>query len=196
MPGDQDVQRLRDQTVTLAELLRHHTAGWQPPQLGGQAIAQTHCHQHAIMGYDADRALLAAAGLDLDVLDAGCCGLAGNFGFEDGHYEVSMACGERSLLPAVRDAAPDTLVLADGFSCRTQIEQAAPAARPPTSPRCSPRGCAASRCARHAPTSPPRPTTPASAAWPSPERPAPPPRSRPSACCDALTAYLQVNSPH
>ena len=123
MPGNRDVQRLRQQTVTLAELLTDHTDGWQPPHLGGQAIAQTHCHQHAIMGYDADQALLRAAGVDLDVLDAGCCGLAGNFGFEAGHYDVSRACGERVLLPAVRDAAPDTLVLADGFSCRTQIEQ-------------------------------------------------------------------------
>ena len=124
MPGDRDVQRLRQQTVTLAELLTDHTDGWQPPHLGGQAIAQTHCHQHAIMGYDPDQALLRAAGVDLDVLDAGCCGLAGNFGFEAGHYDVSRACGERVLLPAVRDAAPATLVLADGFSCRTQIEQA------------------------------------------------------------------------
>jgi len=123
MPGDRDVQRLRQQTVTLAELLREHTDGWQPPRLSGHAIAQTHCHQHAIMGYDADQALLRAAGVDLDVLDAGCCGLAGNFGFEAGHYEVSRACGERVLLPAVRDASAGTLVLADGFSCRTQIEQ-------------------------------------------------------------------------
>jgi Fe-S oxidoreductase len=123
MPGDQDVQRLRKQTVTLAELLRERTDGWQPPRLSGQAIAQTHCHQHAIMGYGPDRALLADVGLDLDVLDAGCCGLAGNFGFEAGHYDVSLACAERALLPAVRDAAPQTLVLADGFSCRTQIEQ-------------------------------------------------------------------------
>jgi FAD/FMN-containing dehydrogenase/Fe-S oxidoreductase len=123
MPGDRDVQRLRQQTVTLAELLRDHTGGWQPPRLSGKAIAQTHCHQHAIMGYDADQALLCAAGVDLDVLDAGCCGLAGNFGFEAGHYEVSRACGERVLLPAVRDASAGTLVLADGFSCRTQIEQ-------------------------------------------------------------------------
>jgi Fe-S oxidoreductase len=123
MPGDRDVQRLADQAVTLAELLRQHTGGWQPPHLGGQAIAQTHCHQHAIMGYDEDQALLRDAGIDLNVLDAGCCGLAGNFGFEAGHYDVSMACGERELLPAVRDAPADSLVLADGFSCRTQIEQ-------------------------------------------------------------------------
>ena len=123
MPGNRDVQRLRQQTVTLAELLTDHTDGWQPPHLGGKAIAQTHCHQHAIMGYDTDQALLRDAGVDLDVLDAGCCGLAGNFGFETGHYDVSRACGERVLLPAVRDAAADTMVLADGFSCRTQIEQ-------------------------------------------------------------------------
>jgi Fe-S oxidoreductase len=111
-------------------LLRYHTDGWEPPRIGGQAIAQTHCHQHAVMGYDADRALLANAGVDLDVLDAGCCGLAGNFGFEAGHYDVSMACGERVLLPAVRDAAPESLVLADGFSCRTQIEQGGPGRTP------------------------------------------------------------------
>jgi len=124
MPGDRDVQRLREQTVTLAELLHHHTDGWHPPPVGGQAIAQTHCHQHAIMGYDADQAVLKEAGVDVDVLDSGCCGLAGNFGFEAGHYEVSTACAERVLLPAVRDAAADSFVLADGFSCRTQIEQA------------------------------------------------------------------------
>jgi Fe-S oxidoreductase len=124
MPGDQDVQRLLEQTVTLAELLHHHTDGWQPPPVGGQAIAQTHCHQHAIMGYDADQAILSEAGMDLDVLDSGCCGLAGNFGFEAGHYDVSLACAERVLLPAVRDASAEEFVLADGFSCRTQIEQA------------------------------------------------------------------------
>ncbi len=122
-PGDRDVQRLRDQTVTLAELLTERSEGWRPPRAGGTAIAQTHCHQHAIMGYDRDRDLLRAAGIDVEVLDSGCCGLAGNFGFEAGHYEVSMACAERVLLPAVRDAAASTLVLADGFSCRTQIEQ-------------------------------------------------------------------------
>ena len=74
MPGDRDVQRLREQTVTLAELLHHHTDGWRPPPVGGQAIAQTHCHQHAIMGYDADQAVLKEAGVDVDVLDSGCCG--------------------------------------------------------------------------------------------------------------------------
>jgi Fe-S oxidoreductase len=71
-----------------------------------------------------DLALLRAAGVDAELLDAGCCGMAGAFGFEADHYQVAMAVGERRLLPAVRTADPDTLVLADGFSCRTQIEQA------------------------------------------------------------------------
>ncbi|HEX3906825.1 MAG TPA: heterodisulfide reductase-related iron-sulfur binding cluster, partial [Mycobacteriales bacterium] len=123
LPGNRNLQRLREQTVTLAELLRDHTDGWQPPHVGGAAVAQTHCHQHAIMGYDPDRAVLEAAGVDIDVLDSGCCGLAGNFGFERGHYEVSTGCAERVLLPALRAADLQTLVLADGFSCRTQIEQ-------------------------------------------------------------------------
>jgi Fe-S oxidoreductase len=122
-PGDPDVERLRRQTVTLAELLVEHTPGWDPPRSGRRAVMQTHCHQHAVMGIDDDRELLGRADIDLRVLDSGCCGLAGNFGFEAGHYDVSMACAERVLLPEVRAAADDVVVLADGFSCRTQIEQ-------------------------------------------------------------------------
>jgi FAD/FMN-containing dehydrogenase/Fe-S oxidoreductase len=121
---DLDVERLRRQTVTLAELLTEHTPGWQPPSLSGvHAIAQVHCHQHAVLRWDADRALLADAGADVEQLASGCCGLAGNFGFEAGHLEVSKACAESVLLPAVRAADPDTVVLADGFSCRTQIHE-------------------------------------------------------------------------
>ncbi|MBW8798463.1 MAG: FAD-binding protein [Streptomyces sp.] len=122
LPDDQDVQRLAGQTRTFAEQLVHHApAGWQPPFLARQATVQTHCHQHAIMKFDADRELMRRARLDADVLDEGCCGLAGNFGFERGHHDVSMAVGELGVLPAVRGAAPDSLVLADGFSCRTQM---------------------------------------------------------------------------
>ncbi|WP_159663634.1 FAD-binding and (Fe-S)-binding domain-containing protein [Streptomyces mexicanus] len=124
MPADQDVQRLAGQVRTFAEQLVHHAPdGWQPPKLARQATVQTHCHQHAIMKFDADRELMRRAHLDADVLDEGCCGLAGNFGFERGHHEVSMAVAEQGVLPSVRGAAPDSLVLADGFSCRTQIEQ-------------------------------------------------------------------------
>ncbi len=106
-------------TDTLAGLLAR--SGWRPPSVGGQALVQTHCHQHAVLGFDAERTLLAAAGVAAEVPDSGCCGLAGNFGFERGHYEVSRAVGERVLLPAVRAAAADTVIVADGFSCRTQI---------------------------------------------------------------------------
>jgi FAD/FMN-containing dehydrogenase/Fe-S oxidoreductase len=89
-----------------------------------RALVQLHCHQHADLGADADREVLAALGVDATVLDSGCCGLAGNWGFERGHYEVSMACAQRVLLPAVRAADPEDVVLADGFSCRTQLRQA------------------------------------------------------------------------
>ncbi|RKN40848.1 FAD-binding and (Fe-S)-binding domain-containing protein [Streptomyces hoynatensis] len=122
MPDDQDVQRLAGQFHTFSEVLANR-AGWRPPRLARGATVQTHCHQHAVLGYDADAELMRRAGLDADVLDEGCCGLAGNFGFERGHHEVSMAVGEQGVLPAVRSAAPGSLVIADGFSCRTQIEQ-------------------------------------------------------------------------
>jgi Fe-S oxidoreductase len=124
-PTDQDVHRLRDHTVTLAELLVQHTDGWEPPKVApdGQvkAIAQVHCHQHAVMKWDDDQELLRRAGVDAEHLDSGCCGLAGNFGFTAGHREVSEACAEQVLLPRVREADDTTVVLADGFSCRTQI---------------------------------------------------------------------------
>ena len=123
LPGDEDMRRLSKQTRTLAELLTERAPDWQPPQLHVDALVQTHCHQHAIMGVDADTALMKGAGIDADRLASGCCGLAGNFGFEAGHYEVSRAAGERVLLPRVRAADEQTVVLADGFSCRTQIEQ-------------------------------------------------------------------------
>jgi len=122
--GSDDARLLAKRTRTLAEVLTE--AGWHapaPPVVGRRAaIAQVHCHQHAIMGFDADTELLKACGVDVDVLDSGCCGLAGNFGFEAGHYEVSAACAEHGLWPAVRDARPEVAVLADGFSCRTQIQ--------------------------------------------------------------------------
>ena len=123
-PEDQDVRRLASQTVTLSELLTQHTPGWTPPRLPQpmKAIAQVHCHQHAVMGWEADAEILAQVGVDAEPLESGCCGLAGNFGYEPGHTEVSEACAEAVLLPRVRGADPSTAVLADGFSCRTQID--------------------------------------------------------------------------
>ena len=122
-PGDEDVDRLARQTYTLAELLTERAPQWRPPHdIGRAAIAQAHCHQHAIMGFDADQRVARSVGLDVEKLDVGCCGLAGNFGFEAGHYEVSVGCARQGLWDAVENADPDTLVMADGFSCRTQIE--------------------------------------------------------------------------
>jgi len=127
LAGNLDIERLSRQTVTLAELLMDHSPDWQPPRLDDEAtvhaMAQVHCHQHAIMGWETDARLLAAAGVEAEQLESGCCGLAGNFGFTKGHGEVSEACAERVLLPRVRSADPDTAVLADGFSCRTQIHE-------------------------------------------------------------------------
>ncbi|MER5638045.1 FAD-binding and (Fe-S)-binding domain-containing protein [Kitasatospora sp. NPDC002227] len=104
---------------TLAELLDQ--TGVPLPTAPARSLTQVHCHQHAVLGTEADRRVTARLGLDNEQLDSGCCGLAGNFGFEQGHYEVSVAAAERRLLPAVRAADPTTLLLADGFSCRTQI---------------------------------------------------------------------------
>lgn len=110
-------------THTLAELLT--ARGWEPPAMTGTTvIAQPHCHHHSVMSWSPDAELLRTAGADVTRL-GGCCGLAGNFGVEKGHYEVSVAVAEQQLLPAVRTAAPDAVVLADGFSCRTQLDDLA-----------------------------------------------------------------------
>jgi Fe-S oxidoreductase len=120
LPADDRAHRVADGIRTLAELLTER--GWSPPSLEGTSVvAQPHCHQHAVMGFDADRALLTEAGAELSTI-SGCCGLAGNFGVEAGHYDISVKIAEHSLLPAVRDASPETEVLADGFSCRTQLD--------------------------------------------------------------------------
>lgn len=118
-PDDPDARRLAAQTHTLAEWM----ADAELSPRSDRILVQAHCHHHAVMGLDADRQLLGRLGGDVRFLDAGCCGMAGAFGFEEGHYEVSMACAERVLLPAVREAGPDDVVLADGFSCREQIFQ-------------------------------------------------------------------------
>jgi FAD/FMN-containing dehydrogenase/Fe-S oxidoreductase len=127
--GDEDATRLSRQVYTLAEFLGAYAPDWRTQPAGVRAIAQVHCHQHAVLGYGADTELARRCGIEMDVLDSGCCGLAGNFGFEAGHYEVSMAAAEHGLLPAVRAASPGTTVLADGFSCRTQLAQSDTGAR-------------------------------------------------------------------
>ncbi|MGW0710175.1 FAD-binding and (Fe-S)-binding domain-containing protein [Streptomyces sp. NPDC002643] len=117
--GTDAARRVAAATRTLAELLVADS-GWTPPDLTGlEVVAQPHCHQHAVGGWDAEARLLADAGARVRRL-GGCCGLAGNFGVERGHYEVSVAVAEQQLLPALDEAGADAVFLADGFSCRTQ----------------------------------------------------------------------------
>jgi FAD/FMN-containing dehydrogenase/Fe-S oxidoreductase len=120
---DQDAHRIAKSAMTLGEFLQEHASDWQMPRLQRRAIVHGHCHQEAVMGMDADQKVLERLGLDYELLDSGCCGMAGSFGFEADKYDISVAVGERRLLPAVRDAPSDALIVADGFSCRTQIEQ-------------------------------------------------------------------------
>ncbi|MFI0963962.1 FAD-binding and (Fe-S)-binding domain-containing protein [Streptomyces sp. NPDC021080] len=122
LPGDPRAARLAAAVTTFAEALERYAPDWTPPRLDRPATGQTHCHQHAVLGDAAERRLREAAGLN-GTLAGGCCGLAGNFGFERGHEEVSRACAEEQLLPAVRAADDTAVVLADGYSCRTQLAQ-------------------------------------------------------------------------
>ncbi|QGZ50257.1 FAD-binding protein [Streptomyces sp. QHH-9511] len=121
LPDDLRARRLASSVRTFAQAIEEFAPTWDPPRLDREVVGQTHCHQHAVLGDTAERRLRERAGLT-GGLSGGCCGLAGNFGFEPGHYEVSVACAEDQLLPALRSAGEDALVLADGFSCRTQID--------------------------------------------------------------------------
>jgi FAD/FMN-containing dehydrogenase/Fe-S oxidoreductase len=123
LPDDVDAQRLKALTVSLAEFLSHEAPDWQPPRLERPALLHLHCHGKATADTDCDRRVLERLGMDVTVPDSGCCGLAGSFGYEAGtKYEISVRAGERVLLPAVRHADADALIVTDGFSCRSQIE--------------------------------------------------------------------------
>ncbi|MDQ7993002.1 MAG: hypothetical protein AAGC63_07475 [Propionicimonas sp.] len=117
---DPRIERVADAMVTLAQLLER-TPGYEPPDLSGhRVVAQPHCHEASVLGWGDQESLLRRTGASLVVL-GGCCGLAGNFGVEQGHYDVSVAVAEDQLLPALRGAPADAIVLADGFSCRKQV---------------------------------------------------------------------------
>jgi Fe-S oxidoreductase len=123
-PEDPRAGRLRKQTFLLSEFLQQHVPGYQPPQRSQKLLLHGHCHHKAIMKMTDEETLLRKTGADLKTLDAGCCGMAGPFGFAKDKYAVSQAIGERVLLPAVRAAEPETTIVSDGFSCREQILQA------------------------------------------------------------------------
>jgi Fe-S oxidoreductase len=123
LPHDEDAKRISLQTLTLAEFLQQRAPDWDAPRLRRHALVHGHCHQKAVMGMSAEQELYERMGLDAELLDAGCCGMAGSFGFEAEHYDISVRIGEHRLLPIVRGASPETLLIADGFSCKTQIEQ-------------------------------------------------------------------------
>jgi FAD/FMN-containing dehydrogenase/Fe-S oxidoreductase len=129
LPFDEDAYRLSRQAFTLAEFLTKRLDGWRAPILDRPALVHGHCHHRAVMGLKAEEELFKSMGLAAEVPDHGCCGMAGSFGFEGTHYDVSVACGERALLPAVRALPAGKLLIADGFSCREQISQLT-AARP------------------------------------------------------------------
>ncbi|MBM2810994.1 MAG: linked oxidase domain protein [Chloroflexi bacterium] len=122
-PTDPDARRLGELCLTFAELLERHAPDFELPRLDRNALFHVHCHQRSVIGAGPDMRLLARLGIDVKVPDAGCCGMAGAFGYEREHYEVSMRIAERALLPAIRNADDATLVIADGFSCRGQIAQ-------------------------------------------------------------------------
>jgi len=117
LPEDPAAKTVSQHVKTIAELLA--TLSWEPPQLERKLLVQPHCHQYAIMGFETDQKLLEQIGCEVEI-SSGCCGLAGNFGMEQGHYEVSVKIAEEGILKKINEA-PDHEVLADGFSCRTQI---------------------------------------------------------------------------
>jgi Fe-S oxidoreductase len=121
-PSREDAKRLSQQTFLFDEYLQR--IGYRPPRLERRAIVHGHCHRKALMGMKTTKQLLDAMGMKAEILDSGCCGMAGSFGYEHGHYDISMKVGEFQLLPRVRNNSREDVIIADGFSCRGQIEQA------------------------------------------------------------------------
>jgi Fe-S oxidoreductase len=121
-PDDARARRLSHQTFLLSEFLEKKT-NFQPPRLARKALVHGHCHHKSVMKMADEESVLKKMGIDYTAPAPGCCGMAGSFGFEPDKYDISVAIGELELLPSVRKAAPDALIIADGFSCREQIAQ-------------------------------------------------------------------------
>ena len=122
-PDDERASRLARQACSLAEFLLTGVPAYSPPPFRRSVLLHGHCHQKALGGIGYEQTLLERMGAKVTTLDSGCCGMAGSFGFESQHYDVSTQVGELVLLPAVRAAAADTIIVADGFSCREQVAQ-------------------------------------------------------------------------
>ncbi|MGI8958204.1 MAG: FAD-binding and (Fe-S)-binding domain-containing protein [Bryobacteraceae bacterium] len=122
-PNDEDAKRLNTQTFMLSEFLHEKVKDYRPPRLQRKALVHGHCHHKSQLHFEQEVDLLKKAGVDCKVPDSGCCGMAGSFGYEAEHYDVGLACGERVLLPSVRDASNEELIVTDGFSCREMIRQ-------------------------------------------------------------------------
>ena len=119
LPHDDDAQRMERNVYHFGEFFR--TFDIEPPKLAGQAILWGHCHHRATGGVETEKEVLEQMGLDTNSVEGGCCGLAGSWGFEKGKWQISLDCGEQAYLPAVRDADEGTLIVANGFSCQTQL---------------------------------------------------------------------------
>jgi Fe-S oxidoreductase len=125
-PDDERAQALSRQTFLLSEFLETKAKNFALPRLNRRALVHGHCHHKSLMKMTAEEAVLRRLGVDFQSPAPGCCGMAGSFGFERDKYDISIAIGELELLPAVRHAPPDWLIIADGFSCREQIAQGSP----------------------------------------------------------------------
>jgi Fe-S oxidoreductase len=123
LPNDPRAQKLRDQTFLLSEFLVKRAPHYRPPQLNEKILVHGHCHHRATMGMHDEIALLRLTGAEVELLDSGCCGMAGPFGFEKDKYTVSQTLANRVLLPAVRNKAANTILVTDGFSCAEQVTQ-------------------------------------------------------------------------
>jgi Fe-S oxidoreductase len=123
-PDDPLAKKLREQTLLLSEFLEQKAGDVDLPKIDRKALVQGHCHHKSLLKFEPEKSVMQKLGLDCEVLNSGCCGMAGSFGFESAKYHVSMAIGERKILPAVRRAPLSSLIVADGFSCREQIAQA------------------------------------------------------------------------
>jgi len=129
-PLDKRAERLSKQTFMLGEFLDTRAGDANLGRLDARALVHGHCHHKAVMDFGADQRVLKRLGVDFTTLDSGCCGMAGPFGFEQAHYDVAQACGERVLLPAVRGMDAGTRLVTEGFSCRMMVGQNVPDAKP------------------------------------------------------------------